>query len=303
MAEKNQKKVNKWVVVLGVLALLVLVSIAITAIIGFAFDVSRSGNVAVINIEGPIVVSKSSAFSKMAVSSDIISFIEQADKNPSVKAVIFNINSPGGSAVATDEISQAIKKLNKTTIAVIREVGASGGYWIASSADHVIANRMSITGSIGVIGSYLEFSSFLDNYNITYQRLVSGKYKDTGSPLKELTYEEKALIQDILDEIHEEFIIEVSMNRNLPEDKVREIATGAIYTGKKAMELGLVDELGGLDEAKQFINNTLNITPELVVYEKELTLSEVFFQAVSEQSFSIGEGIGSTLFDSPGIRI
>src|SRR3972149_2081793 len=157
------------------------------------------GNVAVIPIEGVIMGSDSSGlFEETVTSKDTIKLIEKAEKNPSIKAVLFEINSPGGSAVASEEIANAIRKINKTKAALIREVGASGGYWIASSTDYVVANRVSITGSIGVIASYLEFPGLLGEYNVTYRRLVAGKYKDIGSPFKEMTDEEQKLFQEDL---------------------------------------------------------------------------------------------------------
>ena len=295
MAEKDQKKVNPWYVVLKVLVGLVLLSLILSFAISLFMDSGNAGNVAMIKVEGPIMVSSDSPFSEQASSSDIIGFIEDADNNPAINAIIIDVNSPGGSAVASDEIASAIRKANKTTVSVIREVGASGGYWVASAADHVIANRMSVTGSIGVLGSYLEFSGFLDRYNVTYQRLVSGKYKDIGTPMKELTGEERSLIQDVLDEIHEDFILAVSENRNLNPEDVRKIADGMLFTGKRAKDLGLVDELGGIEEAKLYLNRTLNITPLIREYEKEPTFMELLFQAISEQSFSVGQGIGAML--------
>ena len=295
MAEKDQKKVNPWYVVLKVLVGLVLLSLILSFAISLFMDSGNAGNVAMIKVEGPIMVSSDSPFSEQASSSDIIGFIEDADNNPAINAIIIDVNSPGGSAVASDEIASAIRKANKKTVSVIREVGASGGYWVASAADHVIANRMSVTGSIGVLGSYLEFSGFLDRYNVTYQRLVSGKYKDIGTPLKELTGEERSLIQDVLDEIHEDFILAVSENRNLNPEDVRKIADGMLFTGKRAKDLGLVDELGGIEEAKLYLNRTLNITPLIREYEKEPTFMELLFQAISEQSFSVGQGIGAML--------
>ena len=295
MAEKDQKKANPWYVVLKVLVGLVLLSLILSFAISLFMDSGNAGNVAMIKVEGPIMVSSDSPFSEQASSSDIIGFIEDADNNPAIKAIIIDVNSPGGSAVASDEIASAIRKANKTTVSVIREVGASGGYWVASAADHVIANRMSVTGSIGVLGSYLEFSGFLDRYNVTYQRLVSGKYKDIGTPMKELTGEERSLIQDVLDEIHEDFILAVSENRNLNPEDVRKIADGMLFTGKRAKDLGLVDELGGIEEAKLYLNRTLNITPLIREYEKEPTFMELLFQAISEQSFSVGQGIGAML--------
>ncbi|MBD3313166.1 signal peptide peptidase SppA [Candidatus Woesearchaeota archaeon] len=304
MPVKSKKKVNKWAYVLIVIALLFILSSLIALGISLFMDVEGPGNVALISIEGPLTVSKPGSFSSVASSDQIVELIEKAESSPSIKAIIISINSPGGSPVATDEISNAIKESNKTTVAVIRQVGASGGYWIASSADHVIANRMSITGSIGVIGSYLEFDQFLDRYNITYQRLVAGEYKDMGSPLKELSDDEREIIQDILDEMHDEFIIEVSRNRNLSVEDTEEIATGAIFTGNKAKKLGLVDELGGIKEAEDYMNRTLNITVIIKEYSKELTFGELLFRAFSEQSFFVGRGMGSALLEhQTGIRI
>ena len=122
---------------------------------------SLEGNVAMIPIEGVIVGTDSSGmfFDDSVSSQDTIELIEKADRNPNIRAIILQINSPGGSAVASEEIANAVKKVNKTTVAWIRESGASGAYWIASSSDYIVANRVSITGSIGVIASYLEFGS------------------------------------------------------------------------------------------------------------------------------------------------
>ena len=105
------------------------------------------------------------------------------------------INSPGGSAVASDEIATAVKNAKKPVISLIREVGASGGYWVASASDYIIANRMSITGSIGVISSYLEFSGLMEKYGVGYERLVAGENKDLLTPYKKLEADQKALVQ------------------------------------------------------------------------------------------------------------
>ena len=139
-------------------------------------DVVGSGNVALIPIEGVITTDGGSYFNEQTISSkNIVEFIEDADKNSQVEAIVLEINSPGGSAVASDEISIAVKKVKKPVVAMIREVGASGGYWVASSADYIVAHRMAITGSIGVISSYLEFSGLMENHGVGYERLVDRK--------------------------------------------------------------------------------------------------------------------------------
>ena len=259
---------------------------------------SLSGNVAMIPIEGVIVGSESnSLFESVSVSTDIVKLIEKADKNANIKAIILEINSPGGSAVASEEIANAVKKTNKTTVAWIREVGASGAYWIASAADHVVADRVSITGSIGVIASYLEFPGLLEDHNVTYRRLVSGKYKDMGSPFKEMTDEEKTIFQQNLDAIRDYFASEVAKNRNLNRKDVDKIANGLFYLGAQAKELGLVDEIGSKDEVVKYIEKKDGIEAEVIEYKKEKTLFEILSEVFSRQSFFVGRGIGSAFLD------
>ena len=194
--KKTVKKRNVWPIVLViVVAVLLFLILAMFAAV-FGSD-GFLGNVAYIPVWGTITVGGQSSFlaQEEATSEKLVKFIEDADEDPLIKAIVLDINSPGGSAVASDEIASAIKRAEKPTVAIVREVGASGGYWVASSTDHIIANRMSIVGSIGVISSYLEFARLLENYNITYQRLVAGKYKDMGTPFKELTEEEESILQ------------------------------------------------------------------------------------------------------------
>jgi protease IV len=265
----------------------------------------ETGNVALIPIKGTIMSEASSDIfgSAVADSPTIINYIKMAGDNPNIKAIIFEINSPGGSAVASDEIAAAIKKVNKTTVAWIREVGASGGYWVASASDHIVAHRMSITGSIGVISSYLDFSKLLENYNVTYERLVAGKYKDIGSPYKELTDEERNLFQGELDIIHDYFINEVAANRKLPVKDVKDMATGMFYLGSQAKDMGLVDELGGKDEAVSYIENKLNLTAQIAEYRPKRTLFDVLTGVFSQQSFIIGQGIGAAIISKEGSAI
>jgi protease IV len=260
-----------------------------------------SGNVAVIPIEGTIVTQGSSSLfgEQLATSEEIVKMIEKADDNPQIKAILFQINSPGGSAVASDEIAQAIKATNKTTVAWIREIGTSGAYWVASSCDIVVANRMSITGSIGVIASYLEFSGLMDDYNITYQRLVSGKFKDVGSPFRPLTSDEEELLQDELDQIHEYFVAEVAANRNLPLSDVRTLATGMFYIGSDAKAKGLVDVLGGRKEAVTSIEERIGTSARLVEYRRKPSLMDLFGNVMQESSFYIGRGFAFQISQDP----
>src|SRR3989338_5267196 len=294
------EKKSRWMAVLKVILWLVVLSFVISFLISLFIEddfESLDGNVAVIEITGPIVAYDAGyLFEEVASSDDIIKLIKKADKNDRIKAIVFEINSPGGSAVASDEIAAEIKKVNKTTVAWIREIGTSGAYWIASSTDHVVANRMSITGSIGVIASYLGFEGFIEEHNITYNRLISGKYKDLGSPFKELTQEEKALFEKSLGSINDYFIDEVAKNRNLNRKEVERLATGQFYLGIEAFELGLVDELGSSDEVKKYVEKQICQEPDFVKYKTEKGFLAALSGIMKEKSFFVGKGIGSAFF-------
>ncbi len=293
---------NKWSTAIKIVIILAILSFIVSGFFSLFIDKDftlKEGNIALIPVKGVIASEKLGIFGEeVADSSAIVEFIEKADKNPKIKGMIFEINSPGGSPVASEEIANAIKNTNKTTVAWIREVGASGGYWVAASSDKIVASRMSMIGSIGVLASYLEFSGLLRDYNVTYQRLVAGKYKDIGSPLKEMNIEEERLLQNYINKLHGYFISFVAENRNLPEEKVKEISTGMIYLGEEAKELGLVDVIGGKEEAKNVIESELNITAELVEYKEERTLMDLLAGIFSEQSFFVGKGIGDSLLDA-----
>ncbi len=302
--EGGQQKSNKFVRFMQAFGLtfgalmsflfFIIVLVIVIALFVPSEDLS-GGNVAVVPITGTITTGAEGDLLEDfgTDSATIVEWIKQASEDEGTKAIILEIDSPGGSPVATDEISRAVKEANKTVIAVIRESGTSGAFWIATSANYVFANRMSITGSIGVVGSHLEFSGLLEDYNITYRRLVSGKYKDAGSRWKEMTPEEQALFQKLLDEIHLEFIKEVADNRKLPIATVQELADGFVFTGARAKELGLIDALGSKDDAVKHIEKELGITAELYEFEPSKTLFE---EALGISSYHAGRGIGETLF-------
>ncbi len=296
---KQQK--NNWgyvlKVIIGLTILSFLIALFISFFIGNDFE-GLDGNVAVIDITGTIVADKDAnfLFEDVTSSDEIRKLIRKADKNNRIKAIIFKINSPGGSAVASEEIANEIKKTNKTTVAWIREIGTSGAYWIASSADYVISNRMSITGSIGVIASYLGFSDFLKEHNVSYERLVAGSLKDMGSPFKELTPGEKALFEKSLDAIHDYFVDEIAKNRNLRKGDVKKIATGMFYLGVEAKELGLVDELGSREEVINYIEKQIGEETDLVEYKKEKGFLGSLSQIIGQSSFYVGKGVGNALF-------
>ncbi|MFC1774880.1 signal peptide peptidase SppA [Nanoarchaeota archaeon] len=253
----------------------------------------QQGNVALLKIEGVILSSPDPFMGDIVTPKSIKAKLEEV-KDAEVDALIVEINSPGGSPVATDEIATAIKKLDIPTVSVIKETGASGAYWIATSTDKIFANRMSVTGSIGVIGSGFGLEGLLDSYNITYRRLVAGKYKDAGTPWREMKDDEEMLIQKLLNDIHEIFIDEVAVNRNMSKEKVRELATGFIYLGQDAKELGLIDEIGDVETAKEYLESELNMTVDIAEFREPVSLINLFAGVMSENFYYMGQGLGDT---------
>ena len=291
-----------WIFIIIFLVMLFIISSLMAGIISLfipddSLDIT-TGNIALIPISGFISSGKMSAFGDdITPATETIKNIEKAAKAGNIKAIIFEINSPGGTPVASDEIASAIKKVNKTKVAYIREIGTSGAYWIASATDYIFANKMSITGSIAVVASYLEFSGFLSRYNITYQRLVSSEYKDMGSPFKKLSSVEERLLKKQINLIHDYFVEEIAINRDLSKENAEKIATGEFFLGMEAKELGLIDEIGGKYEAIAYIENKLNITASISEFRKKQTLLDLLSNVANEKSFYIGKGIGNSMLD------
>lgn len=293
------KTIGAVIGILGSLLFLVFTGLILIAVIGLFVGEplpTTQGNVAVVPLEGVISTAGSEDFfGAKGTSRQVVEQINSAEENENIKAIILEINSPGGSPVATDEIVQAIKESKKYTVAVIREQGASGAFWIATAADKIVANRMSVVGSIGATSSFLQFSGLLNKYNVSYERLVAGKYKDAGSRYRDMTPEERALFQSLLDKLHEYFIQDVAENRKLPVESVRQLATGFVFLGEEAKDLRLVDVLGGRKEAIELIEKELSIKAELVEYTPRKSLVEFFSQVQSNYAFNLGKGIGDAL--------
>jgi protease IV len=267
--------------------------------------VASSGEtVAIISIRGTITGEGASGLGSTGTSSrETVKLIQEAEKDDEVRAIVLEINSGGGTPVASDEIAQAVKKANKPVVAWIREVGASGAYWIASASDHIVANRMSMTSSIGVIGSYLEISGLLHDYNVTYQRLVAGEYKDAGTPFKPLSTREEEIINQKILRLHELFIGEVATNRGLDHEQVRLLADGMYLLGEEAYQQGLVDELGGLPEVTAYFEREYNITPRYVEVKPKRGFSDLLLGIAVETGFATGKGIGATLSEQGTLAI
>ncbi len=290
------KKNNRFIFIIVVIVILFVIGISIVQL---SKNVERVANdeIAVIQIRGVISFGDAGILfqGKTANAQAILDNIEKA-KAKNVKAVVFEINSPGGTVVASKEVAESIRRLNKPKVAFIREVGASGAYWIAASADKIVADDLSITGSIGVISSYLEFYNFLKEHGVEYNRLVAGKYKDIGSPLKELTEEERKLLQKKLDIVQEYFVDYIKERRNLSNEEVNKIETGEFFLGKEARELHLIDYSGNKEFAIQLAKDLANVKEAKVTELKEKrSLLDLFSGYSSEVFYYMGRGIGAEL--------
>ena len=236
------------------LGLIAGLGIALLAVAAFASIPAYGENIAVLRIKGTIS-SSSSLFVETVSPESIFPLLEKIEEDPSVKGVLIEINSPGGSVVASREISMAVKRMKKPTVCWLGDVAASGAYWIASACDTIVADPLSLTGSVGVTASYLQFAGTMEKYGVTYERFVSGEEKDAGSPFRNLTESERENMFRLVNETFRYFLDDVIINRELDENAVSSISDGGLFLGKDAKEIGLVDELGTWYDAKDIIKN------------------------------------------------
>jgi len=288
---------NKIIKVMIFLAVLWGVSYVVASLLFGGSPVHSGDQIAVIPVTGMITMNGGGTLLSSSTSgSAIVGKIEEANKNPAVKGIVLEINSPGGTVMGSKIVADAIKEVDKPVVAVVTEYGTSGAYWIASQADVIVADELSIVGSIGVLGSYLEFGGLLDDYNVTYQRLVTGDYKDISSPYREMTYVEENLMMDRLDGIHEYFVADVAAGRGMTYDEIDVLANGLFYLGQDAVPLGLVDEIGDKDDAINITKGLAGVSDGSV---EEYGDEDGFFDAIqrytSYSSYYIGQGIGSVL--------
>lgn len=191
-------------------------------------------------------------------SDEIMQYIRDAEKDNKIKAILIEVDSYGGQAVAGEEIANAIKSSTKPTIAVIRSAGASAAYWAATGANIIYASKNSDVGGIGVTMSYLDYTKYNEKEGLTYNQLSTGKFKDSGDPDKPLTLEEKKLFERDLNIMFNNFIQAVSENRKLSIDKVKKLADGSTVLGEMALKNGLIDKIGGPIEVRNYLKEKLN---------------------------------------------
>jgi len=196
--------------------------------------------VGVVRVEGVIIDS-----------GDITDQIDEFADDEGIRAVVLRINSPGGGVVPSQEIYQSVRELRKKkkVVASMGAVAASGGYLIATGADRIVANPGSITGSISAVMHFADIQELMKKVGVRSSVVKSGKFKDIGSPVRDMTAEERQLVQGIVDDIYDQFTKTVAENRNVPLGTLLGLADGRIFSGRQALAVKLVDELGGFQDA------------------------------------------------------
>ena len=227
-------------------------------------------------------------------SDKIIEQIADFRNNKKIKAIILRINSPGGGVGPSQEIYKETIRTVKTkkVIASLGSIAASGGYYIASAADKIVANPGTLTGSIGVIMEFVRIEELLGKIGVQLRVIKSGEFKDIGSPSRKMTDKEKELLQDIIEDVKEQFVNAVAQGRKMQREKILEIADGRIFSGKKAKALGLIDSLGNFRDA-------VDLAKEMVHIEGE---AKLIFPEKKGRSF-IWDLLFEDLFDSVSSKI
>jgi protease-4 len=221
--------------------------------------------VGVIEVDGEIGTKSSSGglFGTPTIGSeDIVRQIEDAESRSEVKAVVFEVNSPGGSVVASKEIYEAARDMKKPKVSYFREVAASGGYYISAGSDYIVSEPDALTGSIGVVATFEDMSGLFNKLGVNYTILKSGELKDMGSPSRPLTDKEREIMQGIIDDIFGEFkrVVEEGRGSKLNKEKFEEVLDARILTGKQALDVGLVDQLGNRKEALKAAGRLANMS-------------------------------------------
>jgi protease-4 len=224
----------------GLFVFFLALAVAVASFMGRPANFALGDKVGIVEIYGVIADSK-----------QVIEQLHDFRDNDSIKAMVLRIDSPGGGVGPSQEIYDEVKIVDteKPVVVSMGSVAASGGYYIAAGAREIIANPGTITGSIGVIMEFANVQELLDKIGLSSVVVKSGAYKDIGSPTREMTDAEREILQNLIDDVHSQFVASVAAGRHLPSEVVNTFADGRIFSGRRAMEMGLVDKMGNLEVA------------------------------------------------------
>ena len=257
---------------LVLLVILVLIIIISLSLVILQKNVPMGDKVALIRVEGPIIDSK-----------DTVDQIKDFVKDPSTKAIVLRIDSPGGAVAPSQEIYEEVRKAitKKKIVVSMGSVAASGGYYIASPASRIFANPGTLTGSIGVIMEIPNFQGLMNKLGIKTEVVKAGRHKDIASIFRGMKKEDREILQGVLDNVHDQFITAVADGRKMLREDVKKIADGRVFTGEQALKAGLVDELGDLEDAVKAAGKLSGIKGEPVVITKKEKFS--FFNLLRDE--------------------
>lgn len=267
---EKQKKIR----IAGVVAAVLFIAVAAAGSLSRSDSVRmlyQEPRVAVIRVNGPIVGGDDADMAwgspSSTTSGALMRQFRKARQDDSVQAVLLRVNSPGGSAAATQEAAAELQKLKdsgKPVVVSMGDTAASGAYWLAAYGDKIYANPSTITGSIGVYMSYYDVQGLSEKLGVREEKIKSGPHKDIFSPFRPMTEEERRLTQNMVDDMYEQFVAVVAEQRHMDGEKVRSLADGRVFTGVQAKEAGLVDELGNYYDALGYTGTLIHANPDKV---------------------------------------
>lgn len=269
------KRSTRWMISLSIVTFIGLV---IALFITDIEPLTESNRIGVIEVRGTI-----------SDAQEFIKSIKELREDDRVRAILIRVDSPGGGVGPSQEMYREIVRTIETKPVVVSlgSIAASGGYYIAAPGSHIVANPGTVTGSIGVISYFPNLQGLFDKIGYSMVIIKSGQYKDIGNPARDMTTEERALLQDTIDETYVQFVRDIALARKLPEEKVREFADGRIFTGETALHLGLVDSLGNYEDAVRKAASLGKIEGDpkvIIVKKKKRSLLDLFLgEDVSSQ--------------------
>ena len=274
------------VICLIALAVLTVVILFVVSMVGLDRDVAREdeNRIVVVNLTGMIQEGQVGGFMAGGISPRLVrDRLDRVAADPSIEGVVLRVQSQGGSIAASQEIAQMVRDFEKPIVVSMADMAASGGYYITAYAQGIVAQPGTMTGSIGVISTMMDLDGLYEMLGIEVETIKSGEHKDMFS--RALTEEEREIMQEISDQAYEQFINDIVQGRGLSVKEVRELATGELYLGSQALELGLVDRLGGVEEAidllaelNEFENPVRHDMPQPSLFDQMFGLG---YQAVS----------------------
>ncbi len=256
----------------------------VSSVIGSYFSdglMDSDNQIAIVEIQGMISQSR-----------ETVRQLRKFQQAPKVKGIILRIDSPGGAVGPSQEIYNAVARIReeggKKIYASLGSVAASGGYYIASAADTIFANPGTLTGSIGVIMAFSNIQELIEKIGIRPEVIKSGVFKDAGSPVRPISSKERLVMQNLVDDVHQQFVEDVAKGRNLPTEEVGRLADGRVYTGRQAYELKMVDHMGGLQDAIDLLATQAGIKdiPQIVQEEEKLPFLDWLMQSAINKNLT-----------------